>query len=183
MISAAGAAQHPTPSLCPVGKGWIAREGFLYLKSSFQVDLRALGTGPKRGSKGAWALARMREGSVQSLAQFQAMVSISEARRRTILKRQLIENWPRTVDLATRPDVQAFLEFGSRVLNEGDTFEYHFLSPRMFWMRFGDGEWRPFHGEDLTGAMLNVIYRPNATNQEALASLEKSLGDLLAKAP
>ncbi len=183
LASIQGWAQHATPSLCPVVKGWVAHDGVLYLKSSFQVDRRALGPGPKGGSKGAWALARVREGSVQSLARFEALISVSEARRRAILEHQLIDNWPGRGYSPVRQDIQAFLEFGSRMLNEGDSFEYHFLSSRHFWMRFGEGEWHAFQGEELTGAMLSVIYRPCPANQEAVASLEKGLGDLLAKSP
>jgi hypothetical protein len=167
----------PTDLLPPLVEGLLVRNGSAYLRGDFRVDRRALRHAPRTPARRAWAMARVREGAVPSSAKYQVMAGISAGRRREILQRQLEAHWPGKGFSPERAEVRAFLEFSARRLDEGSDFEYRFTGGSEFWMRFGDEGWRRFQGVALTRALLAVVYRPNGSNDEVLAAMERALAD------
>lgn len=152
------------PRLHRLGDQRYTVEGVNYLEESFFVDARALhrllGPAPTPA-----ALHRaLLKGRVWMGCQLRMRVAVGASKRRALLTKFLKLNWKGATFDARRPDIQAFLDFNGRILNEEEEISYLFGPGDRLYVRYTGGDSRMFQGAELVGAFRRLEFGDDPEN-------------------
>lgn len=153
-----------------VARARVVRHGTAYALVVFRADVTAL-----KGLSGVQAVDKLRRGQAASEVEVTTLVEMSAARRRDILESLLRAHWPNGGFDPNCDEARPFLDFGARLLEANQRFEYRFPVGEGLWMRFGREPWRKFKGAKLRQAVLDYTYTKDEANREALEALEGAL--------
>ncbi len=159
------------PRLSWMGDAQFLRQGVPYVEESYFVDLRGLRQQAGAASSALGLQAAMLSGKVWLGCRLRILVAISAAKRRAFLTENLRIHWPGKDFPSERADVQEFLDFNGRLLNEQDTYDYLFAPSGALHIRYAGGPTRTFTSPELVGAFRRVEFSDDPENPGLLAAM------------
>lgn len=151
--------------------------GTPYLYSWLHVDPKAL-----QGMDLHRALALVREGKVAFQIDHRALVAVSGARRRHFNELGLRQIWPDGLPKALVPEAEAYLEWTSRSLEQGDAWAFRFEPGKGVKVRFGAESWRPLGGPGMIRILAMAYFESGAAGHGPNEDFREGLRKLLAPA-